>query len=76
MDLEALDFIVVNQNTGNPIAAFLLPTDAVRFIEYRRASEPAPGRQYAVKNADGSPTSPQLADRVDRANETVSRVRA
>jgi len=46
-NLEALDFIVVNIRTENPVAAFMLPTDAQRFAELK-------GANYEVVNADGT----------------------
>ncbi len=46
-NLETLDFIVVNTKTGNPVAAFMLPTDAHRFAAMK-------GDHYEVVNADGT----------------------
>lgn len=46
-NLETLDFIVINTKTGNPVAAFMLPTDARRFAAMK-------GEQYEVVNADGT----------------------
>ena len=46
MNIEALDFIVVSVRTGNAIAAFLLPGDAVKYIAYRRSVEGPNGPAY------------------------------
>lgn len=46
-DLSLLDFIVVNTETGNPVGAFMLPTDALRFAALK-------GEKYEVVNADGT----------------------
>lgn len=53
--LGCLDFIVVNERTGNAVAAFLGPTDAHRFIDGRQKMEGPHGPSYRVLNSDGSP---------------------
>lgn len=68
MNTEALDFVVVNVRTGNPIAAFLLPGDAVKYIAYRRSVEGPHGPAYDIQNADGSPISWALDQFVEKAN--------
>lgn len=67
MSAEALDFIVKNTSTGQPVAAFLLPTDALTFIKFRRTKAPK-GPLFDISNADGTPTSAHLVDAVERAN--------
>ena len=47
ISLETLDFIVMNTKTGQPVAAFMLPTDAQRFAAMK-------GEHYKVVNADGT----------------------
>lgn len=60
MDLTALDFIVVNTATGQAVAAFMLPSDALAFIA-GRANVPGPVRRvYEIRNLDGSPISATL----------------
>lgn len=72
MNLEPLDFVVVSLRTGNPIAAFLLPVDAVKYIAYRRSVEGPNGPLYEVQNADGMPTTGYLDQKVEIANEGVN----
>lgn len=72
MNLEPLDFIVVSGRTGNPIAAFLLPGDAVKYIAYRRSAEGPHGPSYDIQNADGTPTTYYLDRKVEIANEGVN----
>lgn len=57
---DALDLIVINTRTGNACAAFLLPRDALHYIQWRRESEGSHGPSYEILNADGSMVSPQL----------------
>ena len=47
VSIETLDFIVMNTKTGQPVAAFMLPTDAQRFAAMK-------GEHYKVVNADGT----------------------
>ena len=65
IDVSALDFIVVNVRTGNPVAAFMLPRDAILFIKARRAAEGPTGPVYDLVNRDGSMMSPELDAAVD-----------
>lgn len=46
INIEMLDFIVINTKTGQPVAAFMLPGDAKRFAQSK-------GEHYEVVNADG-----------------------
>lgn len=68
MNTSALDFIVVNVRTGNPVAAFLLPGDALKYIAYRRTIEGPNGPDYDIRNSDESPISDTLCDSVEMAN--------
>ena len=72
MNIEALDFVVISVRTGNAIAAFLLPTDAVKYIVYRRSVEGPHGPLYEVRNSDGSPTSCRLDASVEIANKGLN----
>jgi hypothetical protein len=56
MNTAALDFLVINTRTGNPIAAFMLPGDAAAFAAFRQAQEGPNGCTYEIVNADGSST--------------------
>lgn len=69
LNTEALDFIVVSVRTGNAIAGFLLPGDAVKYIAYRRSVEGPHGPAYDIQNADGSLVSYALDQQVAIANE-------
>ena len=68
MNISALDFVVISGRTGNAIASFLLPGDAVKYIAYRRSMEGPHGPVYEIRNADGSYTSSVLDRDVERAN--------
>jgi hypothetical protein len=65
--LEALDFIVVNAQTGNACASFLLPRDAVHYVKWRR-TQCGNGPTFEVRNADGFDISPYLMAQVEAAN--------
>jgi len=60
---DALDFIVVNDTTRHAVAAFMLPSDALACVQ-TLLSKPGDSR-YAIENADGSPVSTALCDRVE-----------
>ncbi len=70
MNTKAIDFIVISTRTGNAIAAFLLPSDAVKYIAYRRNMEGPHGPMYEIQNADGSATSYTMEKHVEKANAT------
>ena len=53
-DLEYLDFVVINIRTGNPVAAFLTPGHAQRFIDMLRFGKNSNTPMYEVVNADGT----------------------
>lgn len=55
MNTDALDFLVINTRTGNPVAAFMLPGDAAAFAAFKQA-QGQNGVVYEVVNADGSST--------------------
>lgn len=67
MNTEALDFIVTNTTSGNAIAAFMLPSDAINFVRFLRTQH---HRRvvYDVTNKDGSPISRHFAIALDRVN--------
>lgn len=71
--LAYLDFVVVNHTTGNAVAAFLLPADAVRYIKERTERYGANGQVLTIVNADGSPISLQLAEQVEAVREAAWR---
>lgn len=75
MRIKLLDFVVISLRTGNPIASFLLPGDAVNYIAYRRSVEGPHGPLYEVINADGSFVTEYLGMAVDRANRNEISVR-
>lgn len=54
IDLSAVDFVVISQRTGNPVAAFLLVGDAAAYIAWRTAQEGHRCPGYDIVNADGS----------------------
>lgn len=66
--ITALGFIVVDISTGDACAAFLLPQDALSYIQWRCQREGKHGPSYDLINADGSPVSPVLSLQVTAAN--------
>lgn len=65
--LETLDFIVINDVTQCPVAAFMLPGDALHFIKWRATCN-GPSVTYIIQNADGSSVSPTLSAQANAAN--------
>lgn len=65
---EGLDYLVINTRTGNTLAAFLLPRDALNYIKWRRQTDGARGPAYDLTRADGRMLSPQISDALERAN--------
>ena len=64
---EKLDYLVVNARTGNALAAFLLPRDALSYIRWLRHVAPD-GPIYELVRTDGRMLSPQISDALKRAN--------
>lgn len=68
MDISQLDFVVVSGRTGNPVASFLLPGDALNYIAYRRSIEGCHGPVYEIRNADDSFVGWGLQEKAEKAN--------
>lgn len=54
LNLESLEYIVVNERTGNSVASFLLVTDAARDVLGRRSMEGPNGPWYDIVDREGN----------------------
>lgn len=72
VNISALDFIVVNTRTRNPIGAFMLPADALQFIQHKRTLEGPQGALYEIRNLDRSPISTHLQAQVSIVNRGLA----
>lgn len=68
----ALDFLVVNTLTNTVVGAFITPTDALHFIGRCKNAH----QNYTIENADGSPVSLTLSQKLSDLQEAQAQVNA